>query len=195
MLSIVVHDLLKTDKPFISLGDFDLSNERLKGELVRHLDDQFHSVIAQDMVGASAGATKVNKLMPQNLWAKELGTRSARTIFMYSHSGAVTSRGATDTEIMRATVSRGIESAIISTVLEKFRNQLFYLNVEDGKYLITKESNILKMKLDRMENIDLHELEESERQLVKENTTNHRFKTILWPKSSKDVENLSLIHI
>ena len=189
LLSIVVNDLLKTDKPFISLGDFNLSNERLKGELVRHLDDQFHSVIAQDMVGENAGATKVNKLMPQNLWAKELGTRSARTIFMYSHSGAVTSRGATDTEIMRATVSRGIESANISTVLEKFRNQLFYLNVEDGKYLFTKESNILKMKLDRMENIDLHEIEESERHLVKENTTNHRFKTILWPKSSKDVEN------
>lgn len=189
LLSLVVHDMLKTDKPFISLGDFDLSNERLKGELVRHLDDQFHSVIAQDIAGENAGATKVNKLMPQTLWAKELGTRSARAIFMYSHSGALVSRGATDAEIMRATVSRGIESANISTVLERFRNQLFYLNVDDGKYLFTKESNILKMKLDKMENIDIRELEESERQLVKENITNNRFKTILWPKTSKDVEN------
>lgn len=189
LLSIVVHDLLKTDKPFISLGDFDLSNEHLKGELVRHLDDQFHSVIAQDVLGDNAGATKVNKLMTQNLWAKELGTRSARAIFMYSHSGAVTSRGATDAEIMRATVSRGIESANINTVLEKFRNQLFYLNVEDGKYLFTTESNILKMKLDRMENIDPRELEESEKQLVRDNITNNMFKIILWPKNSKDVEN------
>ena len=138
LLSIVVNDLLKSDKPFISLGDFNLSNERLKGELTRHLDDQFHSVIAQDIEGEVAGATKVNKKMPQNLWAKELGTRSARAIFMYSHSGGITTKGATDSEIMRATVSRGIESANISNVLEKFRNELFYLNIEDGKYLFTK---------------------------------------------------------
>ncbi len=189
LLSIVVHDLLKTDKQFISLGDFDLTNERLKEELVRHLDDQFHSVIAQDMIGKNSGATKVNKLMPPNLWAKELGTRSARAIFMHSHSGALISRGATDTEIMRATISRGTESANISAVLEKFRNQLFYLNVEDGKYLFTKESNILKMKLDKMENIDPRELEDIERQIVQENITNNRFKVILWPKNSKDVEN------
>ena len=189
LLSIVVNDLLKSDKPFISLGDFDLSNERLKGELTRHLDDQFHSVIAQDIVGEVAGATKVNKKMPQNLWAKELGTRSARAIFMYSHSGGITTKGATDSEIMRATVSRGIESANISNVLEKFRNELFYLNIEDGKYLFTKEANILKMKLDKMESIDPRTLDEGEKQLLKENTTNNRFKVILWPKTSKDVEN------
>ena len=189
LLSIIVNDLLKTDKPFISLGDFDLSNERLRNELTRHLDDQFKSVIAQDIVGADSGATKVNKMMPQNLWAKELGTRSARAIFMYSHSGAIISSGATDKEIMRATVSPGINSANISTVLEKFRNQLFYLNIEDGKYIFTKEVNILKMKLDKIENIDFREIEESEKNLIKENTTNNRFKVILWPKTSKDVEN------
>ena len=189
LLSIVVNDLLRTDKPFISLGDFDLSNERLKGELTRHLDDQFQSVIAQDIVGDDSGASKVNKMMPPSLWAKELGTRSARAIFMYSHSGAITSGGATDKEIMRAVVSRGINSANINTVLEKFRNQLFYLNIEDGKYVFTKEANILKMKLDKMENINFREIEDAEKNLIKRNITNDKFKVILWPKTSKDVEN------
>ncbi len=189
LLSIVVNDLLKANRPFISLGDFDLSNERLKGELTGYLDDQFQSVIAQDIAGDDSGAAKVDKMMPQTLWAAELGTRAARAIFMYSHSGAVTSKGATDAEIMRATVSRGIESANVNTVLEKFRNQLFYLNVEEGKYIFTKEANILKMKLDKMENIGPSAIEESERRLIKENTTSNRLKVILWPKNSKDVEN------
>ena len=189
LLSIVVHNMLKTEKSFISLGDFDLSDERLRGELTRHLDDQFHGVIAQDIVGQSSGASRVNKMMPQNLWGKELGTRAARTIFMYSHSGGITTKGATEAEIMRATVSRGIESAQISSVLEKFRNQLFYLNIQDGKYLFTKEANILKIKLDKMENIAQRDIDEAEKQLIKENTTNNRFKVIAWPKSSKDVEN------
>ena len=189
LLSIVVNDLIKSEKPFISLGDFDLANERLKGELIRHLDDQFHGVIAQDIVGDTAGATKVNSKMPPNLLGKELGTRAARVIFMYSHSGAEITRGATDSEIMRGTVSRGIDAANINTVLEKFRNELFYLNIEDGRYIFTKEANINKMKIDKMENIDPRVLEESERQLLKENSTNNRFKVILWPKNSKDVEN------
>ena len=189
LLSIVVSDLLNTDKSFISLGDFDLTNERLKGELLRHLDEQFNSVIAQDIVGNSAGATKVNKKLPQILWGKELGTRVARAIFMYSHSGAIKSVGATDTDIMRATVSRGVESAHVSTVLEKFNNELFYLNKNNNKYLFTKEPNILKMKLDLMENIDPQILIEEEKELLKNNITNYNFKIILWPKSSKDIEN------
>jgi len=189
LLSIVVSNLIKSEKPFISLGDFDLSDERLSGELTRHLDDQFHSVIAQDIAGSSSGAARVDKMMPQHLWGKELGTRAARAIFMYSHSGGITTKGATDKEIMRATVSRGIESAHINSVLEKFRNQLFYLNIQDGKYLFTKEANILKMKLDKMENIDSRDIDEAEKQLIKENITNNRFKVVVWPKSSKDVEN------
>ena len=189
LLSIVVNDLMKSDKQFISLGDFDLSNERLRGELTRHLDDQFQSVIAQDIVGRESGSSKVNKMMPQNLWGKELGTRAARAIFMYSHSGGIISRGATESEIMRATVYRGIESANISRVLEKFRNQLFYLNTQDGRYLFTKEANILKMKLDKMENISSRDLDETEKQLLKENINSNRFKVIIWPKSPRDVEN------
>lgn len=188
LLSIVVHVLLKTDKPFISLGDFDLSNEQLAHELVRHLDDQFYGVIASD-IGDGSGASKVNKMLPQNLWAKELGTRAARAIFMYSHSGAENTRGATDKEVMRATLSRGIESANIDTVLKEFQNQLFYLNTKDGKYIFTKEANILKMKLDKMENIDPRELEEAERRLIQDNTSSDKFKVVVWPKNSKDIEN------
>lgn len=188
LLSIVVHDLLKTDKPFISLGDFDLSNEQLAHELVRHLDDQFYGVIASD-IGDDSGASKVNKMLPQNLWAKELGTRAARAIFMYSHSGAENTRGATDKEVMRATLSRGIESANIDTILKEFQNQLFYLNIKDGKYIFTKEANILKMKLDRMENIDPRKLEEEERRLIQDHIGSDRFKVVVWPQNSKDIEN------
>jgi len=188
LLSLVVSNLVNTDKAFISLGDFELTDDRLRGELVRHLDDQFDSVIAKDIVGQESGATKVNKLMPQNLWGKKLGTRAATAIFMYSHSGGAITQGATEAEIKRATVSRGVYSAQISEVLNHFRNQLLYLNIQDGKYLFTKEANILKMKIERMENIKQREIDEAEKQLLKENTGN-RFKVIIWPSSPKDVEN------
>jgi len=189
LLSLVVNALVNSDKEFISLGDFELTNDRIRGELTRHLDDQFQGVIAKDIVGSESGASKVNKLVPQNLWGKKLGTRAATAIFMYSHSGAVISQGATEAEIKRDTASRGIYSAQISEVLNHFRNQLLYLNIQDGKYMFTKEANILKMKIDRMENIKQRETEEVEKQLLKDNTSNHRFKAIIWPSSPKDVEN------
>ena len=189
LLSIVVNALVNTNNEFISLADFDLTNDRLRGELVRHLDDQFESVIAKDIVGDESGASKVNKMVPQNLWGKKLGTKAAMTIFMYSHSGGVITQGATEAEIKRATSTRGMFSAQISEVLNHFRNQLFYLNIRDAKYLFTKEANILKMKIDRMENIKPREIDEEEKQLLKENTSGNRFKVIIWPSGPKDVEN------
>ena len=188
LLSLVVHSLVNSDKQFISLADFDLNNERIRGELVRYLDDQFLSVIAKDITASDSGSSKVDRLVPPNLWGRKLGTRAATTIFMYSHSGSLSAQGATESEIKRATTTRGIYSAQIGEVLNHFRNQLFYLNVQDGKYLFTKEANVLKMKIDKMENIKPRDIDEYERLLLKGNIGS-KFKTIIWPSSPKDVEN------
>lgn len=193
MLSIVVHSMLKSEKPFISLGDFDLENGRLREELAQYLDDQFQSVIAQDIAGPESGATKVDRLMPSDLISEKLGTRTASAIFMYSHSGSSTpqdkQKGASAAEIMRSTVSVEIPSANISSVLEKFRNRLFYLATHSGTYFFTKEANMLKMKLERMESISKDEVTTAERHLLQKNIQDSHFALNLWPTNSKMVKD------
>jgi hypothetical protein len=190
LLSLVVGSLATSDKQFISLGDFDLNNNEIQQELVQYLDNQFYSVIAKDINSPDSGASKVNQMVPPQYQGKRLGIRSATAIFMYSHSGTTGINGATESEIKRATCVRGIPAAQISEVLNLFRNQLFYLNVTNEKYLFTKEANILKIKVDTMENIKDRDIDEAEKVLIKNNIgKTQNFRTILWPTNPKDVEN------
>ena len=190
LLSLVTGSLATSEKQFISLGDFDLSNNEIQQELIGYLDVQFHGVIAKDITGVDSGASKVNQLVPDQYKGKKLGIRAATAIFMYSHSGTTGVNGATESEIKRATCSRGIPSAQISEVLNQFRNQLFYLNITNEKYLFTKEANILKIKVDTMENIKQRDLDEAEKILIKNNIgKTQKLRVISWPTNPKDVEN------
>ena len=190
LLSRVINSLATSEKQFISLGDFDLNNTEIKQELVDYLDPQFNSVISKDITSIDSGASKVNQMVPDQYKGKQLGTRAATAIFMYSHSGTTEINGAAESEIKRATCSRGITAAQISEVLNLFRSQLFYLSVINDKYFFAKEANILKIKVDMMDNIKQNEIDKFEKILIKNNISkNHNLRVMLWPTNSKDIEN------
>ena len=190
LLSLVVGSLSTSNKQFISLGDFDLSNDAIKQELVEYLDPQFNSVIAKDITGDGSGSSKVNAMVPDKFRGKMLGTRAASAIFMYSHSGGAEINGATESEIKRATCEMGLPAAQISEVLNLFRNNLFFLSVVNERYVFTKEANILKIKTDVMDNLKQRDIDESEKVLVKKNIGQTKeLRTIIWPANPKDVED------
>lgn len=190
LLSLVVGSMATSEKQFISLGDFDLNNDAIRQELIEYLDPQFHGVVAKDIVGAGSGASQVNRQVPDQYRGKRLGIRAATAIFMYSPSGGAEINGATAAEIKRATCERGVPAAQIDGVLNLFRNSLFYLNVSNGRYLFTKETNILKHKVDVIENLKQSDIEEAERELIRKNTDKiGEIRTILWPSDPRDVED------
>ncbi len=190
LLSLVVGSLANSDKQFISLGDFDLSNDTIRQELIEYLDPQFNGAVAKDIVGEGSGASKVNQKVPDQYRGKQLGIRAATTIFMYSHSGGAEINGATEVEIKRATCERGIPAAQISGILNLFRNHLFYLSVTNDRYFFTKETNILKHKVDVMENLNRCDTDEAEEYLVKKNMDRvEEIRVFLWPDDPMDVDD------
>lgn len=190
LLSLVVGSLSTSDRQFITLGDFDLSNDTIKHELVEYLDPQFNSVIAKDITGSGSGASKVNQMVPDKYKGKNLGTRTAVAIFMHSHSGGAEINGGTESELKRATCEHGIPASQIGEVLTRFKDHLFYLNVSNDRYMFTKETNILKLKVDIMDNLKDHELDEAEKSLLKKKIGKTKgLKSILWPSVSRDVED------
>lgn len=196
LLSLVVGSLANSDKQFISLGDFDLTNDSIKQELIEYLDIQFNGVIAKDIVGSGSGASKVNQRVPDQYKGKQLGMRSATAIFMYSHSGGAEINGATEAEIKRATCERGIPAAQISEVLNLFRNHLFYLNVVGDRYMFTKETNILKLKVDVMDNLKRQDIEEAEKSFVKKNLGRVAdIRVVIWPAGPKDVDDSNALKL
>lgn len=190
LLSLVVNSLARSDRRFISLGDFDMSDDAIRQELIEYLDPQFNGVVAKDVAGNVSGAYKVDRMVPDQYRGKRLATRAAAAMFMYSHSGGAEINGATEVEIKRATCERGIPAAQISGVLNLFRSTLFYLSVVNDRYMFTKETNILKHKVDVMDNLKQDDIEDAELELVRR-SLNHmtEIRTISWPMGPKNVED------
>lgn len=188
LLSRVVSSLSTSGKQFISLGDFDLGDTAIRQELVAYLDPQFNGVIAKDIIGEEAGASKVNQMVPDQFRGRNLGIRTATTIFMYSHSGGTGVNGATEAEIKRSTCEPGISPAQTSAVLNLFANHMFYLSVTNGMYMFTKETNVLKIKVDFMDNLRQHEIDQAEIDLVKTNTGDLKeLKAVLYPSEAREI--------
>lgn len=190
LLSLVVGSLSTSDREFITLGDFDLGNDMIRHELIEYLDPQFNSVIAKDITGTGSGAFKVDRMVPDKYKGKALGTRTAMAIFMYSHSAGAEINGATEPELKRATCEYGIPASQITEVLSRFKDHLFFLNASNNRYMFTKEANILKLKVEIMDNLKERELDEAEVALVKTKIGKViGLKPILWPSGSRDAED------
>lgn len=190
LLSRVVSSLSTSNKQFISLGDFDFNNDNIRQELVEYLDPQFNGVISKDISGSESGASKVNHIVHDESRSKNLGTRVATAIFMYSHSGGAEINGATEAEIKRATCEPGILPAEISDVLNQFRSYLFYLTIANGRYRFTKDTNVLKLKVDVMDNLMQRDIDEREKDMVKSNTRRLReLKPVFYPADTKSIDD------
>jgi predicted AAA+ superfamily ATPase len=54
LLSLVINSLKDTSTHYISLADFDLSKQELRHDLIKHIGDQYNSVLAQDITDVNA---------------------------------------------------------------------------------------------------------------------------------------------
>ena len=61
LLALVIHSLKSSYKPYISLADFDLDNSEIRRELVKHIGNEYDSVIASDITSPNSGSKIVDK--------------------------------------------------------------------------------------------------------------------------------------
>jgi len=196
LLALVVKSLKNSQKPFIRLGDFDLKNEEIRKELVKHIGPEYDSVIAADITSIDSGAKKVDISLGSSYLSYQFGTRVATTIFMYSFSGGQ-EKGATQREIKLSCAETGIQSSIIVETLDKLKDTLFYLSDSESLLFFTNKPNLNRILLNKMDAISDIELKEEEEKLVREafKKTEH-FDIYIWPEQPVDVsdtEKLKLI--
>ncbi len=195
LLSLVTYSVKDKNLPYISLADFDLSDQELRQELLTHIGSEFNGVIDADITGSSAGAKRVNQKLGQAYQGLSLGIRVATTIFMYSFSGGSV-RGATLNEIKRSASVQGSPAPVIGDTVGLLEKELFYLQSVDNKYYFSNQPNLNRILLTFMENIRGREVKDAEKDLLEENIRLGKFNSILWEKDSSripDDSNLKLI--
>ena len=190
LLSLVIYDNKDKHTPYISLADFNLSNQEIRRELLKHIETQYDSVIASDITSENAGAKKVDHKLGDAYKGLKLGTRTATTIFMYSFSGGV-EKGATKNEIKRNATTLNNPSSVIGEALEELKNNLYYLQYENGKYFFTNQPNLNRIIITKMENISDEKVEEFEKEVLKKfilpTLQDIQQKTYVWIENSQDI--------
>ncbi|MEM4565059.1 MAG: hypothetical protein QXD49_00485 [Archaeoglobaceae archaeon] len=194
LLSLVIHNLVDKNVPFIRLADFDLNNDEVRRELIKHIGQEWDSVVAQDITSNDSGSKKVDKSLGASYSAYRLGTAVATTIFMTSFSGRG-EKGVNVREIKLSVCYPEFPSNVVDTVINGIREKLFYLS--DEGFYFTNQPNLNRIIVTREENVTEEKIYEEELKILKDALKKaSRFKIIIHSKSSRDIpdtEDLKLV--
>jgi len=186
LLALVIHALKDRNLPYLSLADFDLANQEIRRELLKHIGAEFDSVIAADITAPDAGSRKVSVSLGKAYQGLRLGERVTTATFMYSFSGGV-ERGATLAEIKRNATTLENPSAVVAEAVEELKGRLFYIQNQAGKYFFSNQANLNRLLLTRMENIHDPEITEVEGSLLRGRIKGDRLKVSIWREQSSDI--------
>ena len=190
LLSQVIYALKDSDRPYISLSDFDLKDDSIRRELLGHIGGEFDSVISKDITDADSGARRADDDAGASHKGLRIGTKSAVAIFMHSFkSGGGDNSGATVDEVKRAACIQGVHSSIVGDVIGNFKSKMSYIKSEDSRYLFTSEPNINRLKMDKMDSIGVAELEDGEKSILIANVGPQRINTRVWPSGPSDIDD------
>jgi len=186
LLALVVYTLKKSGLPYISLADFDLANQEIRQELLKHIGAEFNSVIAADITSPDAGSRKVSASLGKAYQGLRLGERVTTATFMYSFSGGI-ERGATLADIKRNATTLENPSAVVAEAVEQLKGRLFYIQNQASKYFFSNQANLNRLLLTRMENIHDPEVTEVEQSLLKGRIRGDKLKVYVWREQTSDI--------
>ena len=180
LLSSVVHSLLKSDRPYITLADIDLNVNEVRAELTDHVGQNIASVVGMDITSEQSNAAQLG----------EVAVRAARAIFMYSFPAE--NRGATEDDIKRAAFTGEISHSSVGDILTKMQRRLFYLALtDDGMFRFTHEENINRLIDRALHSVNDVDAEAEERDILGRGTGAKFRKVYVWPEHYVRIDDIA----
>lgn len=188
LLAMVISTLKNLPQSYISLADFTLNDREIRRELLKHIGNEYDSVLAADIVGQEAGARRASQEIGKAYQGLGMGERIATTIFMYSFLGGGGEGGAILGEIKRQNLVAGVPASVITEVLQKLSSKmLFYLHESNSRYYFSTTANLNRALTIRMENLSVEELQNAELNILRERISGKGMKTFIWPQNPNDI--------
>ena len=195
LLAQVVADQYKRKvvSPLIQSSLVNLENQAIRREFVKHIGNEFDSVIAADIAGKNAMAPKIDKEMGSEYEKYGIATGIATSVFLYSFSGAE-KKETTLPRIRISLLREGIPHTIVGDAIGKLEEKLWYFHSEKKQYVFRNQPNLNRVILQKEETISDSRIKEE----LKENTQKNAGRALeiyLWPESASDIpdnKNLKL---
>ncbi|HDI10137.1 MAG TPA: ATP-binding protein [Euryarchaeota archaeon] len=185
LLSLLIREYLGSSKQFLRISDFPLWREEIREELIKHIGNEYEGVLAADITSENSNSKKIDSEIGKSYIGYKLGTKAAITVFMYSFSGGK-DKGATAKEVKISCGEAGIPSSVLVEVLDKLKDESFYMRYDGGKYFFSSRANLNRIILDRVESIR----EENVREVMKRYLRiglGGVMECYVWPKDTKEV--------
>jgi predicted AAA+ superfamily ATPase len=196
LLSLIIFTLKNSNRPYITLSDFDLNNQDIRQEFIKHIGTNYNGIIASDMTDIESGSKKIDVNIGDAFQGLRLGTRSSTAIFLHSFStGQV--KGCLLGEIKRSATLLENPASVITEVVEQLKNRLFYLQAEGERLFFSHIANLNHIILNYMDNVNDEEIEKTEKQLLQASLKGEKLKDVyIWEDDSSQIaddEDLKLV--
>jgi hypothetical protein len=195
LLAEVVADLYKRKEvsPLIQSSVINLDNQIIRREFVKHIGNEFDSVIASDIAGKSAKAPKIDKDMGSEYEKYGIAEGIATSVFLYSFSGAA-KKETTLPRIRVALLREGIPPTIVGDAVAKLEEELWYFHSEKKQYSFKNQPNLVRVIADKEESVTEERILETLKALLQKNA-GKAMEVYPWPEESSDIpdnKNLKL---
>jgi hypothetical protein len=192
LLANVIEDLYQRELnlDLILPGDINLERPAIRQEFLKHIGSEYEGIIASDIAGHEA---KAQAMDAANRPWKHLAQRVATAIFFHSFSADDSEKGISLPYIKLATLRSDTIPALVTEVLGKLGNELWYLNTATGAalhsragaYYFSRIPNLNRMILDKKELFN--ETYETELREIVKGEIGPKFTVYLWPESGEGI--------
>lgn len=196
LLAQVVADLYKRKiaSPLIQSSLVNLENQAIRREFVKHIGNEYDSVIAADIAGKSANAPRIDKEMGSEFEKYGIASGIATSVFLYSFSGAER-KETTLPRIRVAFLRKDIPPTIVENAIHKLEKELWYFHSEKEQYAFRNQPNLNRVIIQREETISDEKIQEEIKENLQKNA-GRALEVYVWPESASDIpdnKNLKLV--
>lgn len=186
-LAEVVADLYrrKVSSPLIQSSLVNLENQTIRRELIKHIGNEYDSVIASDIAGENAKAPKIDKEMGSEYEKYKIASGVATSVFLYSFSGGE-KKGTTLPRIRVALLRENIPYTMVEAAVVKLGDKLWYFHSENNFYSFKTQPNLNRVIIEKEETISNEKILEKLKEVIQRNA-GKSMDVYLWPKESSDI--------
>lgn len=140
--------LRNTDSPLIHVGDVDLADAGVRGEVLKVTGESYKSALNADIIRSDAQAPSEDRRRGGQAAELRVATGLATSAFLYSF-GPDKVLGASQAQMLAGVAQPGLGKGLVDDVRDSLRELLWYARSEGGRFRFTTEPNLNKVILER----------------------------------------------
>jgi len=187
ILAEVVADLYKREhlSPLIQSAHVNLANSSIRREFIKHIGNEYESVIVSDIDGDGAKSARIDREMGTEYLQYRVATGLATSVFLYSFSGGER-RGISLPRLRLALVRNGIPPAIVGDAIRRLEEDLWFVHFDKSLYYFWNQPNLNRVIVDKEEARRDPEVEKEIQDRIKA-IAGEELTTFLYPRASSDI--------